>query len=67
MNPRISNHLRRMNVSNIISASEGSYPAEHFESPPDHDTAVKIKETEADELPSYSEAVLNENHASEFV
>jgi hypothetical protein len=67
MNARISNHLRRMNFSNIISVSEASYPAEHIESPPDYETAVKIKEAEADELPSYTEAVLKEDPASEYV
>merc|ERR1711892_484825 len=52
MNARISNHLRRMNAPNIISILEDSFPAEHKDTPPDYDMAVKIKEKEEVELPS---------------
>ena len=48
-----------MNPSSISLALDGSYPTQHTDCPPDYDAAVKSQETEAEELPSYSEAVLN--------
>eukprot|EP00090_Calanus_glacialis_P014622 TRINITY_DN23450_c0_g1_i5.p1 TRINITY_DN23450_c0_g1~~TRINITY_DN23450_c0_g1_i5.p1 ORF type:complete len:190 (-),score=35.25 TRINITY_DN23450_c0_g1_i5:110-679(-) len=61
LNTRISNHLRRMNTSSISLVLEGSYPVQQSDSPPDYDAAVKAKDTEAEELPSYSEAVTNKD------
>ena len=57
MAARISNHVRRMNSSNSDSGLDAS---NHRDPPPDYDAAVKTKETETEELPSYSEAVFME-------
>jgi len=51
-NVRISNHIRRINSSNMVSVLEGSKDC-----PPDYATAVKTKEEEEKELPSYSQAM----------
>ena len=59
LNTRISNHLRRMNTSSISLVLDGSYTVQHTHCPPDYDAAVKAKDAEAEELPSYSEAVTN--------
>ena len=64
MNARISNHLRRMNAPNIFAILEDSYNAEHKDTPPDYDTAVKSKEKEEEELPTYSQAVAKESNLS---
>ena len=34
---------------------------QHTDSPPDYDAAVKAKDDEAEDLPSYSEAVTNKD------
>ena len=57
MAARISNHIRRMNTSNSDSAVDAS---NHRDPPPDYDTAVKTKQHEAEELPSYFEAIIME-------
>ena len=57
LNTRISNHLRRMNTSSISLVVED----QHTDSPPDYDAAVKAKDDEAEDLPSYSEAVTNKD------
>ena len=48
-----------MNTSSISLALYGSNPDQHPDCPPDYDAALKSKESEAEELPSYSEAVSN--------
>ena len=50
-----------MNTSSISLALDGSYPDQHTDCPPDYDAAVKSKESESEELPSYSEAVSNKD------
>jgi hypothetical protein len=50
-----------MNPSSISLALDGSYPDQHTDCPPDYDAAVKSKESESEELPTYSEAVLNKD------
>ena len=59
LNARISNHLMRMNPASLALVLDCS----NRDSPPDYDTAVKANETESEELPTYLEAVSNEELA----
>ena len=51
-----------MNSLNTIETPDDTSTINQEDAPPDHDTAVKVKEKEADDLPSYSAAIFSESN-----
>lgn len=60
LNNQVSEQMERIRSANLLFRMERLHPSQKKDAPPDYVTAVKMKEEEDEELPTYSEAVIRD-------